>query len=108
MSDLTTHKWVRVMCDFASEGVWSKDGAACSIEELPVSVGLRKLILEWQAEYEQENGHVVERFSADGLAIAKAVKAELPDWTVIYFDDAKADATPSPMDRAKFEYEIQG
>jgi len=39
------------------------------------------------------------------------VKAELPDWTVVYFDEARYVATPferprSPLPRAQFEYEV--
>jgi hypothetical protein len=33
--------------------------------------------------------HGLEKFVAYGLAIAKDIKAQLPDWTVVYRDESK-------------------
>jgi len=40
------------------------------------------------------------------LALARDVKAQLPDWTIIYFDDAAADGNPPGALRESFEYEV--
>lgn len=48
-------------------------------------------------------------FSAEGLAIARAVKTELPGWTVFYFDEARACVVPLDGKRrlpSTVEYEI--
>ena len=47
----------------------------------------------------------VESFSRAGLAIANAVKAELPDWQVIYFDAAAVERHRESS-RELFEYEV--
>jgi hypothetical protein len=46
------------------------------------------------------------QFAAEGLAIAQAIKAELPDWTVIYFDIEKCKFDDSDQPRSDFEYEV--
>lgn len=108
---LQEDKWVRIMCDVAADGVWQKDGCAADLEELPVSPETRALIDGWQLMYEALSGWgEVEMpnlragiFSDMGRAIAKRVKAELPDWTVVYYDEL---AARNGGDRAKFEYEV--
>jgi hypothetical protein len=98
-------RWVRIMCDYSAEGVWHKDGSGDSAAELPVDAALIERILRWQAWYETalDENFDVDAFSAEGLAIAKAVKAALPEWTVVYFDEARADLD-APRDT--YEYEI--
>jgi hypothetical protein len=74
-------------------------------------------LLAWQGWYhhfggedfkDAPSGLDIYSFSAEGLAIAKAVKAELPDWTVIYHDEAKCSHGLRRLDRprSEFEYEI--
>jgi hypothetical protein len=120
MTDLTDDKWVRVMADFHAEGVWNKDGAGCSADELPISNALNVRLLNWQGQYDEEcedylpdderseRGRKFDRaaFSEEGRQIAQAIKAELPDWTLIYFDDEKAFGRETDGDRSAFEYEI--
>lgn len=86
-------RWVRIMADYCSEGVWDSEGCGCSVDDLPLSDGLRAAI---RAE-----------FSAHGLALARQVKAELPDWTVIYFDEEQAAKAGWGGDRSAFEYEVK-
>lgn len=98
-------KWVRVMCEWACEGLWDKGGLPRGIDELPVSDGLQARLMAWQERYEvlaaeEENDldaspPIRDRsrwvaFSADGLKIAQDVKRELPDWTVMYHDEFQA------------------
>ena len=110
---LADDKWVRIMCDFGAEPIWDRQGAPAYLYELPVSEELRQRLANWQATFESEGdtphppGSIsVAAFSAEGIAIARAVKAALPDWTVVYFDEEKA--APSPVDRPRsyFEYEV--
>jgi hypothetical protein len=117
---LNRHRWVRVMADYSCDGVWDIEGNSCGAEELPISPALVERLRLWQAHYEaiedavdEENRRHREsdwtKFSAEGLAIARAVKAELPGWTVFYFDEAKACVVPFDGKRRRpsaVEYEI--
>lgn len=109
------------MCDFFAEGVWDIKGRGCSAEELPISADLLARLRSWQAHYDEwypspadEPGEYPPfddlAFSREGLEIAKAVKAELPDWTVVYFDEKRFDEVAFERlerDRGYFEYEVR-
>ena len=47
-------------------------------------------------------------FAAQGLSIARAIKAELPNWTVVYFDEAAFANRLHELTRPRetFEYEV--
>lgn len=105
-------KWVRVMCDYSAEGLWAKDGCAMDIESLPVSRSVCFDLGAWQAFYEHQPTQEpmpekeLKWFSVRGLVIAKAIKTELPDWTVIYFDEGKIRHGDLQQPRSEFEYEV--
>jgi hypothetical protein len=110
MPTLAEEKWVRIMADFCAEAVWDKDGKSDSLDSLPVSAELRFMLAAWQDYFDEnfdhndsESSSMVDEFSRDGLALAKKVKQELPDWTVVYFDEAKARASE---DQSFYQYEI--
>lgn len=119
-NSLVARKWVRIMCDFSADGVWDKEGCCCDADDLPVPADLIARIRAWQAKYEYEAptpasedyvpGSFDDRaFSREGLAIAQAVKRALPDWTVIYFDEARSNEVlfrGQKADRPYFEYEV--
>src|SRR3954469_19940564 len=83
---------LRLMADYGSAGVWDHDGAPLDPARLPLSPRLRARVTRWcarfQASFETEID--LEAFAAEGRAIAQAVKKELPDWSVVYFDEAAA------------------
>jgi uncharacterized protein involved in propanediol utilization len=107
-------KWVRVMADYSSDGLWRRDGAMFSRSDLPVSAGLAARHAAWCAAYEASEFYMPEEerekefdlaaFAAEGLAIARAIKAELPDWTLVYYDEAAAQAAIG-TDRPRWAYE---
>lgn len=117
---LAEEKWVRIMADFAAEGVWNKDGAGESIDQLPITQTLRDRAMAWQRWYEQCDDYFppearddparkfdTKAFSQEGFQIAQAIKLELPDWTVVYFDETKCRyGNGAPQERFEFEYEI--
>ena len=123
-NQLVADRWVRVLADYSCEGVWQKDGIPADIDELPVSDELRKQFLAWQEEYNRLWDIYLEdeeyrpepfpgwnAFSAWGLELAKAVKVQLLDWTVIYYDEEKSwessyDDTGKRKPRSYIEYEI--
>ena len=118
-------QWVRILADDRADGVWNRHGISGYPEDLPISADLVARIQAWQKWYDDAADEAYEHdppfktldvisFAAEGLAIAHAVKAALPDWTVVYFDEARCaevrhEKTGQPFaseDRARFEYEI--
>ena len=109
-------RFVKVMADYSSTGLWDSQG--CSVEETfaPMSAALLERLRAWCRWYESNedyNPEPVEQFdyaafSAEGLNIARALKAELPDWTVVYFDEAKMVQSQrgGPKERSFFEYVV--
>lgn len=116
---LSDDKWVRIMADYGTEGspVWSQDGTLEDIGELPVSSGLRAALEGWVNWYDCDSDNHdlhndsttpwdVVAFASVGLTLARLVKRSLPDWTVIYFDEAlranieaRVDATAEEGER---------
>jgi hypothetical protein len=90
--------WIRPMADHSSTGVWLSDGMMTGPDERPVPSALHARIEPWCGWYEQNQSYLFphertgefdyELFSQEGLNIAQAIKAELPEWTVIYFAEA--------------------
>lgn len=94
-SSLIRERWVRIFCDYSADPVWAKSGGNCDLSNLPVSETLASRMRAWADHYERMplSGGVLDwcdgrAHVAEGLEIARAVKRELPDWTVIYLDQA--------------------
>jgi len=87
-------KYVRLMADYCSSGVWDENGTNIDINDLPIHYWLKSMITEWQAEYDrvslEEDLFDVQLFAKNGYALAFKLKQNLPDWTVMYFDESKA------------------
>jgi hypothetical protein len=49
----------------------------------------------------------LEAFATEGRAIARAVKAELPDWSIVYFDEAAAAREKYQGPPSAYEVEIE-
>jgi hypothetical protein len=110
------------MCDIGADAVWDSEGACCCADSLPISEALRSALRLWQEAYDaavaHPDDHVDGYFkpgfhllghSQWGLQLARRVKAELPDWTVIYHDEWVADNLPrnwQEQDRIKFEHPV--
>lgn len=114
---LAEQKWVRVMTDYGSDGLWNKSGAAVDAESLPVSDALKAQLAAWCERYEKSGFYLApeDRQNAsfdvvahgnEGRVIARAIKAHLPDWTVIYYDEAVYEIVGSDAPRGCYEYEI--
>jgi hypothetical protein len=93
-------KHVCIMAEHGCDGVWEPGGSAGDLEALPISVALKDRFGSWISEYGKLVDPVVTQrrglapfnivsFAMEGLAIANAVKAELPDWKVEYFDEVQ-------------------
>ena len=80
------------MADYGAAGVWDHDGAPLDPGKLPLSPKLRARLARWCTRFKRsfETEIDLDAFTAEGRAIARAVKTELPDWSVVYFDEAAA------------------
>jgi hypothetical protein len=116
-------RWVRLMADVSAPGVWHRDGSCDVAEALPISRELMSDIYEWQYWYDAEErrheaGTVFEMaddwdadgFAARGLELARRLKAELPDWTIVYHDIAavkRSGGYRAEGGRDQWEYEVR-
>lgn len=102
MTDDTPHadeKYIRVMPYYISNGIWHRDGLHADPEELPVSNELLVRLAQWSDWYnvnddflpedERKNQLNWDEFEKEGVEIARAIKRELPDWTVVWHDERK-------------------
>ena len=110
---------VRIVADYEAKG-YQLDEEGRARGELPVSEHLKDRLSAWNDEYEMfcRPGAYEDvcgmrfdfvAFAAKGLEIAKAVKRELPGWTVTYWDEALdwyLSREPRSHDPARAEYEI--
>jgi hypothetical protein len=113
-------RWVKVMAEYSSSGLWDSNGTHADEDFVPMSEALKARLKAWCLWYEKNEDYLdtpdpafdYVSFSAEGFAIAKAIKAELPDWTVIYFDEAKmpgiakgSEGRAIPLET--FQYEVK-
>ena len=108
MSTRRRPKHLRLMADYGSAGVWDHDGAPLDPAKLPLSPKLRSRLARWCARFQKsfETEIDLDAFAAEGRAIARAVKAELPHWSVVYFDEAAAARAKYQGTPAAYETEI--
>ncbi len=97
-----------MMADYGAAGVWDHDGAPLDPGELPLSPKLRAQLARWCTRFQASLDREIDLddFAAEGCAIASAVKAELPDWSVVYFDQAAAASAKYQGPPATYEIEI--
>ena len=110
---------IRIVADYCASGFQLADERAPA-NAPPLSEPLVQRLADWNARYE-DRCHPLDyedvtgsrfdfvAFSAEGLDIARAVKRELPGWTVTYWDEALdwfLARDPRSYDPAKAEYEI--
>jgi hypothetical protein len=111
---------VRIVADYCSKGYQLLDAGARAEGELRISDELRSRLTDWNDRYE-DNCHPRDyeditgttfdfiAFAKEGLEIARAVKRELPGWTVVYWDESLdwfLARDPRNYDPARSEYEV--
>jgi hypothetical protein len=98
-----------MMADHGDAGVSDHDGAPLDPGKLPLSPILRARLAQWCARFQASLDREIDLddFAADGCAIASAVKAELPDWSVVYFDEAAPGSAKYQGSPATYEIEIR-
>jgi hypothetical protein len=81
-------KWIRVMACREGDGIWNVEPPErIDPKSLPISDALKLRLADWMRRWLPElrgGTAALDKFAADGLAIAKALKAELPDYKVSY------------------------
>ena len=118
-SPLLRDRWVLIRCDYETDGVWTRAREPSRAEALPIGLDLMERLHRWtdlfetNPEWDRYGNRWAPQhdrlWSDEGLAIAIAIKRELPGWTVIYHDawrEASADHPPVEERRAFFEYEV--
>jgi hypothetical protein len=90
---MMTRLFVRVDCDFESDGLWDERGRMYDLESMPLSAPLKQHIRDWQRRFSAEAQPWLpddkfdwEANKREGEVIARKVKAELPDWEVVADD----------------------
>jgi hypothetical protein len=101
---------ITVMADYCSTGVWSDaTGAPIELDELDLSDEikdeLRKMISAYDAlptDYDSDDAAVQltcdiqeEAFSVWSWEIACKIKAEHPEWRVLFYNDTSPDGAPA-------------
>lgn len=113
MTDVTTAKWVRIMCDYSADPVWASDGTMIDLDDLPVTQELKQRLRAWEEIFDRQDlfasspSYDVAAFSRTGRELAREVKRQLPDWTVVYYDEEAAAAKAADAPTETFEYEIE-
>lgn len=115
---MTEEKWVRVMFDYSSSGLWEKSGCMMDEDDLPVTPELKERLKAWVSTYDKHSWEAQsmsqdiadsidfsdEAFTRldeldklckedfkEGVLIAVDIKAQLPDWTVKIFNHGSLD-----------------
>lgn len=96
-----TTRFVRLMADYCSDGVWNAAGAMMDRDSLPVGQDLKDAIAGWCHDYESSQFYRapeerttdfdVLSFNARGEELATRLRSELPGWTVTH----RAQSLPS-------------
>jgi hypothetical protein len=69
---LSDDKWVRVMNDHCSTGIWAKDGCNVDEDELPVTDELKVRLRNWCISFDRQDWgpHFEENLERDKASIA--------------------------------------
>ena len=91
-------KYLKVMADYSSSGLWRRDGVNVYEHAYGLSSNTLLTLAEWCNWYESNDSYLGEldrkdppfdlkSFSERGLEVARMIKEELPDWEIVYFDE---------------------
>jgi hypothetical protein len=111
-------KYLKVMADYSSTGLWDKDGFNVEVENYNLSQETLDALKAWTNLYEINDDYLchedrklplfdLEEFSKQGLIIAKAIKRELPDFEIVYFDEFAVMKSCDITNRLIYEYPVE-
>jgi len=94
---LADEKWARIAADYGGTCVWYRNGVGTCAEELPVNPGLIQALDGWCAWYGCDSEEEIPRHARNpelkfnpwahrsaGIVLAREVKRQLPDWTIVF------------------------
>lgn len=91
-------KYLRVMADYDSSGLWDNKGLEVIPEDIPeIPFWFIPKLKAWANEYEDndsyledsENDFPLKEFSEKGLELAQKLAKVMPDWEIWYYDEHK-------------------
>ena len=113
-------RWIQLRLTCGTQGLGRKDGSAIDPAALPISDELRERLAAWCVRLfdaltddtttnmartpagRERAWTLIDALDKDGFNVARALKAELPDWTVYYYDAAKVAAEHFGQPATKF------
>jgi hypothetical protein len=107
-------KYIKIMADYSSDGVWDEHGVMLDVDELGLPDDLFDRHYRWRQWFEtalDNDDWGCEGFAEEGRKIAIEFKKFFgPDVTIVYFDEFRLEnliEQDQPReDRRVFEYEI--
>lgn len=112
---LPPDKWLAMGGDLTN-CLWTSTGGLAFCENLPITDTLKARLEAWKRwadDYEDFSPREkrapfdLKGFTASGLEIARALKAELPDWIIIYRDEFRWQYQKElGLTPAECEYEV--
>lgn len=111
-------KYLRVMADYCSTGLWNKLGSNVDVEDYDLSDETKLALAIWCRWYEHNDDYKPDKdrklplfdlksFSQQGLVVAKLIKRDLPDYEIVYFDEYALSIMDSGVDhRLLYEYPV--
>jgi hypothetical protein len=92
VNTLRRDRYVRVMLDYCSTGLWDKDGCNVDESDATSNVEILRRLRDWQSTFERRSIDAVlseaeiAQQQLDGLLIALMIHREHPDWQVVLWD----------------------
>ena len=111
-------KMIKVMAEYTTRGLWDGfDGPPLTdeeISELNLDMFVLNRLKKWTDWYEDNDDWSDESlgdfdyaaFATEGLAIAQAIKARLPEFTIWYFDENMCQAQINHMLPGSCVYQV--
>ena len=94
---LNTKKYLKVMADYCSTGLWNEEGFNVEISNHHLSLKSRTLLEAWCNLYETNDDYLPEEeqsgsfdmgsFCKKGFLVASLIKRDLPDYKIVYFNE---------------------
>lgn len=91
-------KYLKVMADYSSTGLWNEEGLNVEVENYPLSQETVRALKIWTRLYERNDNYLdsadrklpmfdLKTFSKQGFKVALMIKNDLPDYQIEYFDE---------------------
>lgn len=90
-----TDKYIKIMADYSSTGLWDRDGMMLELDEVPLPFWWVPKFKRWTEWYEENDDYMedsivdfqYQKFAAAGEDLATQLAKVLPDWQIWYFNE---------------------